>query len=70
MLDLNSKMARDKSMQIKNMIKNFESIYDRLYLSFVVTPTVDIVNQLEAIKREFCNDFSAMLQNKQEMNYL
>ena len=70
LLDLNSKMARKKSMKIRNSIKEFEKTFDRLFLNFIADPTPDVVNQLDAIKREFKNDFSGLIQNKQEINFI
>ena len=70
LLELNSKRAREKFMRIKYLIRSFEKTYDDLFLSYLETPTLDIVNQLDSLKREFRNEFSYMMQNKQEIQYI
>ena len=57
-------------MKIRNSIKEFEKTFDRLFLNFIAAPTPDVVNQLDAIKREFKNDFSGLMQNKQEISFI
>ena len=52
------------------MITEFEKSYDKLFVKYLESPSLEIVNQLETIKRDMRNQFSSLMQNKKEMNFI